>query len=124
MKQLRLGRVSEDTIRNALLYIRAEIVRDNLNGLEHVDALLAMRGHEAAPVPRKTPKAFKRGELRRMILDALRDGPQTGAQLAERIAGQRDGLTRQQAYKRVYIALHGMQRRGMVRHQGRLWLAP
>lgn len=119
---IRLGRVSEDTIRNALLYIRAEIVRDNLDGLEHVDALLQMRGHEPCHVPRRTDRRFKRGELARLILEALRDGPMTGRQIAEHVASQRWGLTAADAYKRVYVALDRMQVRGLVRHEGRMWL--
>ena len=119
---IRLGRVSEDTIRNALLYIRAEIVRDNLDGLEHVDALLQMRGHEPCHVPRRTDRRFKRGELARLILEALRDGPMTGRQIAERVASQRVGLTVADAYKRVYVGLAKMQAHGHVRHEGRMWL--
>ena len=119
-----LGRVSEDTIRNALLYIRAERVRDNLDGLEHVDALLQMRGHEPCHVPRRTDRRFKRGELARLILEALRDGPMTGRQIAEHVVIRRDGLAASEAYRRVYFALHKMQERGNVRHDGQLWLAP
>ncbi len=56
-----------------LRYVRAEIIRDGLGGLEHANALLLARGvdPEALPVPRKQPKRFRRGALRMAILRAL-----------------------------------------------------
>ena len=118
---LRLGRVSENTIRNALLYMRAEILRDGLDGLEHVDALLAMRGHDPVSVPRKVPKTFKRNELRRMILEELRSGPMTGRELADRIAARAGRIDRESAYKRVYTAFPSMQHAGIIEKIGHKW---
>ena len=125
MKQLRLGRVSEDTIRNALYYIRAECVRDGKPGLEHVEALLRERGHnpEAQHVPAKTDRQFRRGELRRLVLAALKDGPRTGPEIA-RYVSEASGVPYRAAYKRAYIALHKMQEQGVVQHEERVWLAP
>ena len=61
-----------------LLNLRAQIVRDGQPGLEHVEALLALRGNNLAPVPRKAHPHFKRGKLRVAIYAALRGGPLTG----------------------------------------------
>ncbi|KAF0675472.1 helix-turn-helix transcriptional regulator [Profundibacterium mesophilum] len=108
MKQLRLGRVSEDTIRNALLYIRAECLRDGAPGLAEVDELLRLRGHEVAHVPVKTERLFKRGKLRIAVLAALRDGPKTGPQIAAHIA-EAEGLPYRTVYKRLYQCLHTLK---------------
>lgn len=112
----------DDSLISALHFLRCRIVREGEPGLDHVDALLRQLSvdPEILPIPDKRPKHFKRGELRRAILDALRDGPQTGAQIAERVGG---GLDAKAAYKRTYAALHKMKAAGMVRHEGGVWLA-
>lgn len=71
------------TVIDTLHYVRQEMVREERNGLEHVDHLLRMYGAEpmVLNMPAKTPKDFRKGELRRMVLEVLRDGPQTGAQM-------------------------------------------
>ncbi|WP_371229383.1 hypothetical protein [Roseovarius sp. 2305UL8-3] len=124
-QQIRLGRITETTIRNALLYMRAECLRDGVEGVDHVDALLRLRGHdpEAFGFADKRPKAFRKGELRQMVLDALRDGPQTGAEIACRVQARKQVLTYKQAYRRVYGCLEQLQRRGLVVHEGRVWQA-
>lgn len=115
--------IKEDTIVAVLHYVRAEIVRDGLDGLEHVEALLRARGvaPDARHVPRKTPKHFRRGQLRAAILRALRDSPRSGPEIAREIARETNGLTYEQVYKRVYIALYAMKRAGLVERDGRLW---
>lgn len=112
--------IKEETITSVLHYLRQEAVREGLDGLRHVDALLRARGvdPETLVVPRKTPKAFARGELQKAILEALRGGPLTGAEIAAVVRGN---LAHADAYKRVYIALNRMKGRGMVAHGGRLW---
>jgi DNA-binding PadR family transcriptional regulator len=55
------------------------------------------------------------------ILDVLRDGPMTGAEIAERVRGD---LPYDDAYKRTYQALAKMKVRGMVGHEAGVWLAP
>ncbi|TCP40140.1 hypothetical protein [Rhodovulum marinum] len=122
-EHIRLGRVTETSIRNALLYIRAECLRDGAEGLEHVDALLRLRGHdpEAFGFAEKRPKAFKKGELRRLIVKALREGPKTGKEIAEAVRSHHGGLTEVQAYRKVYSALDGMKKRGVVIHLSPDW---
>jgi hypothetical protein len=55
--------MSEGVIIGVLCHIRAEILRDGLDGLEHVEALLRARGvdPETLYVPRKVPKRFSAG---------------------------------------------------------------
>ena len=113
----------DESIVSALHVLRLRIVREDADGLDHVDALLRQLGvePETLPMPRKTPKAFKRGELQRAVMAALRDGPLTGAEIAEKVRGD---IPYQDAYKRVYGTLARMKGRGRVRREGRVWLAP
>ena len=99
-----------------LYRIRAQIVRDGLEGLEHVDALLRLRGcdPEAVHVPRKTKRTFKRGELRRAMLAALRDGPK---RLGDIDVGADGGS--------LSCALWRARKAGLVVKEGGMWrLAP
>ncbi|APE44864.1 hypothetical protein BOO69_16730 [Sulfitobacter alexandrii] len=59
-----------------------------------------------------------------MVMEALRDGPQTGADIARAVQARKQQLTYKRAYHRVYICLWNLKKRGLVRHEGRLWLAP
>jgi hypothetical protein len=114
----------DDTLISALHFMRCQIVRDGLEGLAHVDGLLRLRGIDPAslPMPDKRPKHFARGKLRIAILDALRNGPMTGADLARHVQG--NALDYAAAYKRVYQCLNHMQGAGLVRREGRLWGRP
>ncbi len=116
--------IKEETVISVLHYLRQVAVRDGLDTLPHVNALLAARGvePEELEVPRKTPKAFRKGELRRLVLEALRDGPQTGAEIARKVQGQKPELTFKQTYKRVYICLNTLKGRGVVRLEKHLWI--
>ena len=114
----------EETLVSALHFMRCQIVRDGAQGLDHVDALLRLRGVDPAslPMPDKRPKHFARGKLRIAILEALRQGPMTGAELARRMQG--NGLEYAAAYKRVYQCLNRMLEAGIVRKDtGQWWLA-
>lgn len=114
------------TVIDTLHYVRQEMVREDRDGLEHVDYLLHMYGVEplALNIPAKTPKDFRKGELRRMVLGAIRPGPQTGAEIAKAVLAQKPDMKYQRVYKRVYICLWNLKKRGLVKHEGRLWLAP
>lgn len=111
--------IKDETIISALVYLRDITIRDELDGLEHVDALLRLRGHdpESQPTPRKTPKNFKRGELRRAVLDKLRTGPKTGRQMAELVHADYPALSYKQVYKRVFICLWTLNSKGRVRRR-------
>ena len=105
---------------SVLHHVRSVIVREERAGLAHVDALLWQYGvdPETLPIVRKVPKHFKRGALRRAILDALRAGPLTGPEVAERVG---DGLPPLLARRRAYSALRDMRSAGLVVHEQRLW---
>ncbi|URF46777.1 hypothetical protein M8007_00235 [Dinoroseobacter shibae] len=108
-----------------LHFLRQEAVRDGCNTLPHIDALLEMRGvnPSALTVPRKTPKAFKKGELRRLVLQALREGPKTGRQIADYVEAARSDLPKGAAYKRVYVCLAQLRGHGMVKRKNGEWFA-
>ena len=106
---------SNDTFVRVLYRLRAEIIREGQEGLEHVEALLRLRGAdpEAQRVPPKAARHFGRGELRLAILRALRDGPRTGMQIAEAIAAEH-GIASDLAYKRVAPTLWHLRAQGVV----------
>lgn len=111
----------EETLVSALHFMRCQIARDGAEGLAHVDALLRLHGVDPAslPMPDKRPKHFARGKLRIAVMEALRLGPMTGAELARRVQG--NGLEYAAAYKRVYQCLNRMLEAGMVRKNGGKW---
>ena len=99
----------------------AEIMRDSMEGLEHVEALLRIRGVEIKHVPRKVPKHFRRGELTTSILRILRTGPRTGPEIVGEIASNKDGLSYRQAYICVYSALCRLKSKGMLVLNDEMW---
>lgn len=110
----------EETLVAALHFMRCQIVREGAEGLEHIDALLRLRGVDpkSLPVPQKFPKTFKRGHLTQAILRELRDGPLRGSELARRLQGN---LAYDDAYKKVYAALHRLGRSGIILPKNNLW---
>lgn len=93
-----------------LFRIRHDIVRGDGDGLEHVDALLRLRGidPEARLIRSPRPRRFKRGHLTRAVLRALRDGPQTTAQIAAKVGNHSGTLDS------VTGILRRLQQRGQV----------
>lgn len=110
----------EESLISALHFLRCRIVREEQEGLEYADALLRQLGvdPQTLPMPRKTPHHFPRGALQRAILDILRDGPLTGAEIAAAVPCDLDARA---TYKRTYQALTRMKRAGMLRHEGGFW---
>ena len=78
-------RHSDKTTNISLYYLRAQIIRDGLEGLEHVDALLKLRGLDpgAMHVPTKRVVRFRHGEFQREVLAQIRDGPKTVQEIAD-----------------------------------------
>jgi hypothetical protein len=112
------------TITNALIALRKQIIRENLDGLAHVDALLLARGIDPAKVrigPKRKPDQARQGMMRLMVLEALRDGPKTLHALAAVIAARRPEIALEAAVKRTAQALDKVQRAGLVTHEGKLW---
>jgi hypothetical protein len=110
-----LRRLKPETITRALVALRAELIREGGPGLEHVEALLQMRGHNLGPVPQKakTPARFRRNRLRVAIYEALRDGPLTGPEIVRRVA-EAHGVGYGALYRSVYAQLYAMKRAGRV----------
>ncbi|MEO0943673.1 MAG: hypothetical protein AAFY06_02375 [Pseudomonadota bacterium] len=111
--------IKEETIASVLHYLRQEAEREGFDTLAHIDAILASRGvdPETLQTPRKTPKAFAKGELQRKVLEALRE-PRTGPEIVRAIDSP---LSYKETYRRVYIVLHRLKGRGLVRREGREW---
>ena len=112
----------DKTITSALLTLRKQIIREQLDGLEHVNALLSSRGVRLTKVPRKTPhdRQQQRG-VSLMVRTALQSGPQTTCEIGDAIMAARPGLDRKSAMVRVYRAIYKLRDRGMVRREGRVW---
>jgi hypothetical protein len=104
-------------ITNALLSLRAQIVRAGEPGLEHVEALLQLRGHNLGPVPRKVRRPLGRAGVARLVLAALRDEPKTRGQLAEALVAAH-GLEQKQASVMAHNATQRLRRKGMVEWVG------
>lgn len=117
--------MQDKSIDGALLALRKQIIRGDQDGLEHVEALLRLRG---VPMPRILPgkrsDVARRGHMRVWILGALRDGPKTLQEVTDWIAEKTPHVPRRRVYSRVSQALHKLKVSGLVRHEGRVWLAP
>lgn len=125
MKRRYFRPLKHQTVIDTLHYVRQEMVREERDGLERVDHLLRMYGAEpmALSMPRKTAKLFRKGELRKLVLEALRSGPKTGRQIADQVEAVRQDLPKGHAYKRVYVCLWGLKERGAVENARGKWLA-
>jgi hypothetical protein len=107
----------DKSINSALLALRAQIIRDSLDGLDHVNALLVMRG---VPRPRVPRKFAQRQDTSRLALEALWTGPKRGYEVA-RYAAETTGDQLPDQWRRMYQALHNLRRRGLVVKDGRVW---
>lgn len=105
----------EETIVAVLLNIRAQIIRDGLDGLEHVEALLQARGvdPDEQRVPAKYNRRFRRGRFRSAVVRALRSGLAYAPEIASTIAAEHD-TPYEAAYARVYSTLNKMRRQGLA----------
>ena len=114
--------MQDKSINGALLALRKQIIRGNLDGLEHVEALLTMRGvHMPAVLPAKTADAALKGHVRALVIQALREGPMTRAELLEYLAEQRPQLPYKVAYARADKVLWKMGKVGLLEREGRVW---
>lgn len=109
--------MQDKSINSALLALRAQIIRDGLSGLDHVESLLALRQVPLAPVPRRIAQ---RQDTSRLALEALRDGPKRGYEVSG-YAAQATGDNLPDQWHRSYQALHRLRRRGLVVKDGVVW---
>lgn len=121
MSKPRFRAFSDKILDSALLNLRAQIIRDGKPGLEHVEALLALRGHEPPPVPVKNRRSFRRGELKRIVLGALRDGPVTTRGVASRVQTHAPHLDDTAAYNAAWDVCRKFRAAGVVERSGDHW---
>ena len=117
--------MQDRTIDNALLALRKQVIREGTEGQDHVEALLQMRGVDMPHVlPAKRKDVAGKGLMARLVLESLRDGPKPLREVVSHVARHRPELDYRAAYIRTTQALARMKGRGLVRRDGRVWLAP
>jgi hypothetical protein len=116
--------MQDRSINSALVALRKQIIRGNGAGLDHIEALMALRGVELRPVlPPRSKDAARRGHMAAMVVSALREnGPQTARDVTEYVAKRRPEIAHADAHKRAAMALSNLKIKGLVRRYGRLWL--
>lgn len=117
--------MQDKTIDNALLALRKQIIRGDGKGLAYVESLLRMRGVDMPRVlPAKRQDVARKGHMSALVLDALRNGPKTTVEVAAYVAQGRPELSPEAVRKRTALCLTKLKKRGLVRREGRVWLAP
>ena len=114
----------DKTITSALLQLRAKIIREGLDGLPNVDALLISRGvdPQAQHVTKPRPaNMLARRAMFQAITDCLQDGPKRGRDVAAYIAAREPSITYAQAMRRVYQGLYRLKAHGVARKDGGEW---
>lgn len=118
--------MQDKSIDGALLALRKQIIREDGDGLEHVEALLRLRAvHMPRVLPVRCDDAAMHGHMKRLVLQGIRTGHRTQQELSAYVAAHRPEITPEQAYKRTSQVLANLRRRGVVGRMGREWgLAP
>ena len=98
--------MQDRTIDNALLALRKQIIRSQLEGRGQVEKLLRLRD---VPIPCVMMYSAYRGCMKRLILDALQDRPKTLCEVVAHVATGRPELTRETAYQRTAQRLYRMK---------------
>jgi hypothetical protein len=114
----------DKTITSALLNLRASIIREGRDGLDHVEALLVARGVNPAAqhVRRKIPlDSCAQREVKAMVLAVLKDGPKRSRDVGDYFMMRKPGILRDRAMKRVYRAIYKMRDRGLLVTDGLVW---
>ena len=107
--------MQDKTINSALLALRKNLIRECGAGLDHVEALLAMRGVPMpAVLPAKRRDVARKGHMAAMILEALRRGPKPLREIAAHVASKRPEIDERAAYVRTTQALDKLKRKGRV----------
>lgn len=113
--------MQDKTINNALLALRKAGGEQGELALR----LLSLRG-VTPPVNRsRCPTAFRNGQMRRAILEILREGPLESYDVAIRIQAMKPDWTLKETLPRVRCTLSKLKSGGLVRREGLVWrLAP
>ncbi len=83
------------------------------------EVLLDMRG-VSLPLYHQREQ-FRRGATMRAVLDALKEGPMTPAQVGDAILAAKSDLSERDARNRAYQTLQRLKAKGVVVRDGRLW---
>lgn len=110
----------DKSIDGALLALRKQIIRSHGEGLEHVEALLALRGVRWRQVrPTQRPDRGRRGQTRRVLLEALAGGPKRLCELTAVVQAWKPELPPLLAHQRASKALRKLKEAGLVRREDR-----
>lgn len=111
--------MQEKTINNALIALRKQGGSQGMLA----EVLLDMRGVDMPSVKQFMP--YKRGGVKRLILQLLNDKPRTTSEIAVYVRKDVPEICERMAYNRAYQALLRMRDSGVVKREGRVWmLAP
>lgn len=113
--------ISEATITSALHSLWVRTIREGLLGLEHVDAMLTLRGDNLAPVLPARRYRFRRGGLCRAVVRALQQGPLVLFEIVAAVYAGKAALAERPASNRVANVLARLKRDGAVAHEGQFW---
>lgn len=113
--------MQDRTIDNALLALHKRIAQGDGVGLEHVLALMQMRGLRKPRYYQRHP--MRRGETVALVLSHLRTGPKTNTELGTAVRLARPDLSPKAAANRSYLALLRLEAKGMVQRDGQVWSA-
>ena len=115
--------MTERTLLHALEQVRRECIY-GADGVEHVDALLRLRGvdPDSLYVPRKMPSnRFSNRELKRMVLNALKERPRTSRQIGEYIYALHPHIDLEACVSRARGALYRIRRQSLVVREKGVW---
>lgn len=114
--------MQDRTINSALLALRKQMIRGEGEGLDHVEALLALRGiHPPRVMPAKRRDVAKRGYMRIWLLDALRKRPMRLAELVEAVRQHQPDVAYDRISRRTSNVLWKMRRDGLVVNERWVW---
>ena len=95
--------------------LRKQTIREGRDGLDHVEALLRLRGVDMPEVrSKRAPDAARRGEAQRIVLEALRGGPKTLREIAAVMAERRPQIPPDRVAHRASQALNKLRKAGVV----------
>ena len=106
--------MQDRTINNALLALR----RQGGEARELAERLLAMRGVEC--LPRMIPKPARRGEMQRLVLEAIKSGRTARAQIVAFVAERRPEAPPDRLYWRVDAALAKLRKKGLLTEERKM----
>ena len=115
--------MSDDAINSALYHLRAQIIREETKGLKEVETLLRLRDCEvdAFQVPKKVERKFGRGELRLLVISALREGPMSLRDVADRVHAKRPDIALDGLLPKIATVLSTIKSKGIATNQNGKW---